>query len=81
MDALGERFLKGSKFGRDNWKQGGPEFFRETLNHAIYHLMDYANGNTSKESLKQNIGAALWNCMALCWWERTGKKQWSERKQ
>lgn len=73
MLAIAERFTFGLKYGKDNWKRGGPAFFEDAKNHAIHHMMSYAAGDESEETSEQNLGAALWNLAALCWWERTGK--------
>lgn len=73
MLAIAERFTYGLKYGKDNWKRGGPAFFEDAKNHAIHHMMAYAAGDDSEETSEQNLGAALWNLAALCWWERTGR--------
>ena len=79
LDAIAERFAVGmERYGRDNWRKGGPEFFRDAVNHAIYHLLDFASGDSSEETPEQNLGAGLWNLVVVCWWERKGKKQWEE---
>lgn len=67
------------KYGRDNWKTGGPEFFRQAYSHALRHLTLAANRNETEEDTISNIAAAAWGCVILLWWEKTGKQKWLER--
>lgn len=57
-EAFGEGFLK---YGRDNWKKGFPESV--LLGHAVDHLLNYAEGDTSEDHLAH----ALWNLLTLCY--------------
>lgn len=80
---MAERFRIGEgKYGRFNWKNGGPEFFRQAISHAIRHLYLYANGiKTPEEDDVQNLAAAGWGIAILMWWEKTGKKQWETNRE
>jgi len=60
------RFTKGEGvYGRDNWKKGGLDYRKDSLNHAIEHLMNYAailyNGEICNQD--DNLAAVAWFCM------------------
>jgi len=76
---IAKRFAEGEpKYGRFNWKKGGPEFYRQAYSHAIRHLMLAANNNEEEESVIANLAAAAWGCVILLWWEKTGSKKWTD---
>lgn len=80
LEAMARRLEIGLKYGENNWQNGGPEFFQDAKNHAIHHLWLYLRGEVGDEqSVNANLDAALWNLMALSWWEDAGKKRWEER--
>lgn len=80
LEEIANRYGIGEvRYGRDNWKRGGPDFFRDALNHAIRHLALAGNRNESDESNLSNLGAAAWNIGIVLWWEKTGRKQWETK--
>lgn len=75
IQAIAGRFQIGAaKYGEDNWKKGGPEFFKDAKNHLYEHMLRYVAGDVSED----NLGAVLWNASALLWWDRTGAARWQE---
>lgn len=79
LEAIALRFGMGEpKYGRFNWKNGGPEFFRQAKSHAIRHLYLYANDNESTESNLENLTAAAWGTVICLWWEKVGKQLWDK---
>ena len=65
---IGARFIKGEKnYGRDNWKLGDKTWRIERLDHAINHLYNYRDGNTSDDTLIQNLAAVAWFCVIEIW--------------
>lgn len=78
---IAKRFEIGeTKYGRFNWKTGGPEFFRQAIPHAIRHLYMYANNDEREESNVSNLAATAWGCLILLWWEKTGKAEWEAKQ-
>lgn len=79
LKRLAERYGLGSKYeisgepmklkGIRNWQQGDEEYFTDALNHAIEHLMLYANGDRSED----HLAAGAWGCFALMWAEENGR--------
>lgn len=62
LEAVSRVFAEGQKkYGRDNWKKGvnDPFYQTERLNHAIRHLMLWANGDRSEEHLAK----VAWFCL------------------
>lgn len=55
-------------YGRDNWKKGGPEFLHDCVNHAIEHLILYANGDMKED----HLGAVGWFAACMAWHEEQG---------
>ena len=79
LEEIAKRFEMGEeKYGRDNWKRGGPEFFRQAYSHVIRHVMLAANRNESEESIIANLGAAAWGIGIILKWEKTLKQQWED---
>jgi hypothetical protein len=49
---LGKIFKEGLRYGRNNWKNNpDADFVEERTNHAIIHLMKFANGDRSEDHL------------------------------
>lgn len=68
LEAVGKIFAEGAiKYGRDNWKKGvgDKEYQLERLNHAIRHLMLYANGDRSEAHLAK----VAWFCLTQLYHE------------
>lgn len=62
LQEIGRIFEEGAaKYGRDNWKKGvnDKEYQEERLEHAITHLLRYANGDTSENHLAK----VAWYCV------------------
>lgn len=79
LKAIADRFTLGAeKYGKDNWKKGGPEFFSQTKEHLIHHLWAYIEHDESEESSLDNLKAVIWNASALIWWESVGKPKWDK---
>lgn len=67
VDALGRRLALGARnHGENNWRVGGAEFRKATLNHLMKHLLDYIeHGNANDE----NTSAIICNAAFLCHYE------------
>lgn len=62
--ATAERMRKGElAHGRDNYKEGGPEFVLETYNHMMAHLLSLREGDPTDN----HVGAICANAQILCW--------------
>lgn len=62
LKAVGKIFAEGAaKYGVDNWKKGAndPAWIEESTNHAIRHLMLWANGDRSEAHLAK----VAWFCL------------------
>ena len=68
IEAIARRLALGAEaHGENNWKTGGPEFRKATLNHLMKHLLDYMdNGNASDG----NTDAIICNAAFLCFYEK-----------
>lgn len=68
MEALGRRHTLGCKnHGRNNWRQGGEDFRRATINHLMDHLLDLIdNGDPTGENTD-----AICNAAFLCYFHKT----------
>lgn len=78
LEALGAIFQEGAvKYGVGNWKGGlGDKTYQEErLNHAIRHLMLWANGDRSEAHLAK----VAWFCVTQIWLEKEEKRQISKR--
>lgn len=66
---LAERYGSGAKaYGEWNWQKGidDPEYVRDRLNHAIEHLILYAQKNaTGQKNDDDDLAAAAWGCFFL----------------
>lgn len=65
--AMGRRLALGAaKHGENNWRGGGEEFRKATINHLLDHIFDYAeNGNKNDK----NTDAIICNAAFLCEFE------------
>jgi hypothetical protein len=71
MEALSRRLKLGAaRHGENNWKQGGPEFVRATINHLQAHLLDYIENGNSSEA---NTDAIICNAAFLCYFASQGE--------
>jgi hypothetical protein len=62
--ATANRMRKGEiDHGRDNYKEGGPEFVLETYNHTMAHLLAIREGDLTDN----HIEALCANAQILCW--------------
>jgi len=67
VDALARRLAVGAeRHGENNWKQGGEEFRRATINHLLKHCLDYLSGGNSNDA---NTDAMICNAAFLCFFE------------
>jgi hypothetical protein len=68
LEEIGKIFVEGSiKYGRDNWKSNPTKEYQvERLNHAIRHLMLWANGDRSESHLAK----VAWFCITQIWIEK-----------
>ncbi|MDE2233421.1 MAG: hypothetical protein KGJ90_04920 [Patescibacteria group bacterium] len=75
IKAIAERFAIGAaKYGKDNWKKGGPDFYEQTKNHLIHHFWCYLENRLEDEASPiDHLKAVAWNAAALLWWELEGK--------
>ena len=74
LEALAKRFTLGLKYGENNWKTGGPEFFKDAKNHLIHHLWCYLEKRLEDEPSEiDHLESVLWNASVVLWWEKTGK--------
>lgn len=49
---LGKIFKEGLRYGRNNWKDNpDADYVEERTNHAIIHLMKWANGDRTEDHL------------------------------
>jgi hypothetical protein len=67
LAALGRRLALGAqKHGENNWRGGGDDFRKATINHLVIHLYDYIeNGNATDA----NTDAIICNAAFLCFFE------------
>jgi hypothetical protein len=65
--ALARRLALGAKaHGENNWRAGGVEFRKATINHLMKHLLDYIeHGNANDD----NTAAIICNAAFLCHFE------------
>ncbi len=65
--ALARRMGMGARIhGENNWRGGGEEFRKATINHLMKHLLDYSeHGNAHDE----NTAAIICNAAFLCHFE------------
>jgi hypothetical protein len=71
LDALSRRLALGAKkHGEGNWKRGGPEFAKATVNHLMNHLLDYIENGNANEA---NTDAIICNAAFLCYFIAQGE--------
>lgn len=64
---IGRRYGLGAiEHGEHNWKGGGREFIKSTINHMEIHLQKLKAG---LESDDDHLGAIGWGAVALMWFE------------
>jgi hypothetical protein len=67
MDAIARRLALGAaKHGENNWRSGGPEFRKATINHLIRHLLNYKESGNADDA---NTDAIICNAAFLCYFE------------
>jgi hypothetical protein len=67
IDAIARRLALGAqKHGENNWKSGGAEFRKATINHLIKHLLNYAEQGNADDA---NSDAIICNAAFLCYFE------------
>ena len=67
LEAVAEARAAGDlKYAPGNWKQGGPVFFIDSLNHAIEHLIRSVDPE-SDESMEVHLGHAATNLAFILW--------------
>jgi hypothetical protein len=67
--ALARRFgLGAQRHGESNWKHGGVEFIKATINHMKAHFNSILDGRGRDDALLQDdLDALIWGAAALCW--------------
>jgi hypothetical protein len=71
LERVGRVFVEGLRYGKNNWKKGvnDPDWQEERLNHAIIHMMKWANGNRQEDHLAK----VAWFCLIMMWTEEEEK--------
>lgn len=71
--ALGEIFIEGLRYGKNNWRKGvnDPEYQEERLEHALRHLMLWKEGDRSENHLAK----VMWFCATQLELERLENDQ------
>lgn len=72
LDYIAARLAVGvAHHGENNYKRGVDDktFITDRINHAIAHLQNYANRNTTEDTPKQHLQAAITNLAMLCYLE------------
>ena len=61
---IGQRFGLGAEIhGEQNWKGGGKDFIKATINHLEQHTQRLKEGKV----VDDHLGAIGWAAVALCW--------------
>lgn len=77
IDALARRLALGARnHGENNWRCGGPEFRKATLNHLVKHLLKYIERGNADDA---NTDAIICNAAFLCYFEARHPYAGSER--
>lgn len=67
VDALARRLALGvANHGENNWRGGGQEFRKATLNHLMKHLLKYMESGNMDDA---NTDAIICNAAFLCYFE------------
>ena len=75
--ALARRYGLGvAKHGEGNWKHGGVQFIKATINHLYAHLTALLLGQEDDEG--QHSEAILWNASAINWFEQRKPQEWQQ---
>jgi hypothetical protein len=68
IEAIARRLTIGAaKHGENNWKKGGNDFRKATINHLIKHLLDYMESGNEADA---NTDAIICNAAFLCYFEK-----------
>jgi hypothetical protein len=71
IDAIARRLELGAlRHGENNWRHGGEEFRRVTINHLFKHLSDYIEHGNQSDA---NTDAIICNAAFLCEYEARGR--------
>jgi hypothetical protein len=66
-DAIARRLALGAKtHGENNWRRGGVEFRKASINHLMRHLLDYIEHGNANDN---NTDAIICNAAFLCHFE------------
>lgn len=66
-EALARRLTLGAeRHGENNWRNGGGDFRRATINHLMKHLLDYIESGNENDA---NTDAIICNAAFLCYFE------------
>jgi hypothetical protein len=67
IDAMARRLALGAKtHGENNWRCGGVEFRKASINHLMRHLLDYIEHGNANDA---NTDAIICNAAFLCHFE------------
>jgi hypothetical protein len=67
IDALARRLAVGAvRHGENNWRRGGAEFRKATINHLMKHLLNYIEHGNEDDA---NTDAIICNAAFLCYFE------------
>ena len=67
LDALARRLAMGAEtHGENNWRRGGKEFRKASINHLMRHLLDYIEHGNANDN---NTDAIICNAAFLCHFE------------
>jgi hypothetical protein len=58
----------------DYWMNGGKDFLRDCLNHAVWHLFKYLRGDRTENHLSK----VAWNCLVVRFFDKKEKQSQSE---
>lgn len=71
VEALVRRLTLGAELhGENNWRQGGPDFYRGTKNHLFAHVLHFLETDS-----QEDLDAILCNAAFLTEYKRTGQDQ------
>lgn len=73
VEALARRLALGAQMhGENNWRNGGEDFRRATINHLFQHLVAYIESGNQAD---MNTDAIITNAAFLCFFEAQALKQ------
>ena len=71
---IGRRYAMGSiAHGESNWKKGGKDFIKATINHAELHLQLLKDGKKQDD----HLAAIGWAAVALIWFQENRPKEYA----